>query len=76
MLANQCYIGFALTTAVGLAGMLGAVKYIDFTRHCLRRKEVWILWHVTSSVDFALVVDLLDDVNAGYRRPYATSRRG
>lgn len=48
--------------------MLSAVKHEDFARHRLRGDDVGILWHVTRSVDFALMVNLLDDLNVWLRR--------
>ncbi len=44
--------------------MLRAIKYVHFSGNSLSCDEVGVLWHITRSVDFALMVDFLDNLDA------------
>lgn len=44
-----------------LTRMLRPIKDVDLPHHGLGSDDVWILWHVSSFVDFAIVVDRLND---------------
>ncbi len=44
--------------------MLGTIKDEHLARDCLGGYQIWVLRHVARAIDFALVVDLLHDVDA------------
>lgn len=44
--------------------VLCAVKDVHFARDCLRGDQIWILGHVSRSVDFAVVIDRLSNLDA------------
>lgn len=62
-LSNKSDIRLANASALRLTRVLSAVKHEDFARHSLRGDDIGILWHVTRPIDFALMVNLLDDLN-------------
>ena len=68
-LPNQPDIRIAHATPLGLARVLGPVEDEDLTRYSFRSNQVWVVWHITSTVDFAGVVDALDDLDAGVGLP-------
>lgn len=45
--------------------MLRPVEDEDFTRYSFRRNQVWVVRHITGAIDFARVVDPLNDLHAG-----------
>lgn len=64
VLSHQSDVRLALSTSLRLTRMLRAIKHIYFSGNSLRRDQVGVLGHITRSVDFALMVDFLDDLDA------------
>ena len=64
MLTHQRDIRLTLSTSLWLTRMLRTIEHVHLSRHSLCRNQVRILGHITRSVDLALVVDFLDDLNA------------
>ena len=48
--------------------MLGTVKHVDLSRNRFGSNKVRVLRHIARPVDFALVVDFLNNLNAGLWR--------
>lgn len=68
LLPSQPDIRLALTTPLRFTRMFCPIKHEDFACHRFCRNQVGILWHVTRSVDFSCMIDLLNDSNSGYWR--------
>lgn len=74
------FLGMASERDVGFtkiicrfARMFCAIKDEDFAHDRLGRDEIWILGHVTRSVDFARVVDGLNDLHSRFGRRMSTN---
>jgi hypothetical protein len=57
----------------GLRRVLCAIKDVDLTHHSLGRDQVGVLRHVARAVDFAGVVDRLNDLDTRFRRLVCTN---
>ena len=64
LLPHQPDIGLAHAPPLGLARVLRPIKHKHLPAHRLGRDEVGVLGHVPRAVDFAFVVDALDDLDA------------
>lgn len=64
VLTDQRNVWLTLSPTLRLTGVLRTIKDVYFARHSLCCNEVWILGHITRSVDFTLVVDFLYDLDA------------
>mmetsp|Transcript_2092 Transcript_2092/g.3134 ORF Transcript_2092/g.3134 Transcript_2092/m.3134 type:complete len:227 (+) Transcript_2092:959-1639(+) len=72
LMAGQDEIGLGGSVGGGLGGVTGVVEDVDFGAHRLGGDDELFLGHVTRAVDFAVVVDLSDDLDLAVRAAIAS----